>query len=159
MATKTIEADMSQDNRDNKALTLIAFIGSFIEPLVGIIAGSVALKEYRKEGATQTWKPLALAGTIIGYVGLAIRIQIVIFFMAIMSQAGHYNHYNDCNYNYNYGYGYNCVYPQPMPYMYDSMMSNAMPAEPVYDMPMDSMGGGSTGVQEPSYTEPYMITK
>lgn len=93
--------DMTIPNRNNRFLSLLSLVTPFLlMPVVAIVAGHVALKEYNKENADQTWKPLALAGTISGYIVLFIKINILMAIGAsIASQAG-YSHYNHDMYSY-----------------------------------------------------------
>lgn len=81
-----------------QTLSLVAFIVSFFESVIPIVLGHVALRNYKKE-EDQTWRGFAVAGLILGYVGLVIRIKItVLIILALMlgssMKSGKYG-YND----------------------------------------------------------------
>lgn len=75
-----------------QTLSLTGFITSFIEPIIAIVLGHVALKNYKKE-QDQTWKGFATASLILGYVGLVIRIKLAALFtiLLILSAAAEKN--------------------------------------------------------------------
>lgn len=58
-------------------LAIIALIGSFLVPIVGIICGHMALAQIKRTG--ESGRALALAGTIIGYVYTALIVLIIAF--------------------------------------------------------------------------------
>lgn len=66
-------------------LAIIALVGSFFISLVGVICGHIALKQIRQSG--EGGRGLALAGLIIGYVGLAFWVIIVIFYVFVIGLA------------------------------------------------------------------------
>lgn len=141
---ETLQSE-NQQTKNNKILTLISFFGSFIEPLVGIIAGHIALKEYKKEETgNQEWKPLALSGVIIGYVNLFIRIQIGMFMLTtLMFSSGHHNNMQDeCMYN---------------PYAYECNMISPMPMDAIPYGAGGSAGGYSSPSSEGQYDQ-YMMS-
>lgn len=116
--------DMTVPNRNNKFLSLVSLVTPFFMlPVVGIVSGHVALKEYSKENADQTWKPLALAGTIAGYVVLFVQINMVLIMGAFLSTQASYNHYNHDMYSYDMPMNNNDMY-QTMP-MGDTMMGES----------------------------------
>lgn len=57
-------------------LAIVAFVASFFVSLVGIICGHIALCQIKRSG--ERGRGLALAGTIIGYVILALEVIAVI---------------------------------------------------------------------------------
>ncbi|EYT56313.1 hypothetical protein H490_0102090 [Leucobacter sp. UCD-THU] len=66
-------------------LAIVAFIASFFVSLAGIICGHIALGQIKKTG--ERGRGFALAGTIIGYVSLAITVIAVIFSIIIAATA------------------------------------------------------------------------
>lgn len=66
-------------------LAIIALIGSFFISLVGVICGHIALKQIARTG--EGGRGLALAGLIIGYVGIAIWVFVIIFYVFIIGFA------------------------------------------------------------------------
>ncbi len=52
-------------------MAIIAFVGAFIVPVVGIVCGHITLAEYRK-GLPERGREYALAGTILGYIFTAL---------------------------------------------------------------------------------------
>ena len=101
---KKTAVDMTTPNRNNKILSLFSLIAPFLLlPVVAIVAGHVALKEYSKEGADQTWRPLALAGTIAGYAILFIQINVVLIMGSVfMANTAHHSMYDMGNQYYAY---------------------------------------------------------
>ena len=63
------------------ALVIVPFIGS----LVGVITGHMALGQIKRSG--EEGRGLALAGTIVGWVGLGLAIIGIIFFIVIIGIA------------------------------------------------------------------------
>ncbi|NYF16226.1 hypothetical protein HDC37_001040 [Microbacterium sp. AK009] len=59
-------------------VVLIPFIGS----LVGVITGHMALSQIKRTG--EQGRGLALAGTIVGYVGLGFILLLVLFFLSFL---------------------------------------------------------------------------
>ena len=66
-------------------MAIVSLIGAFFVSLVGIICGHIALKQIRETG--EGGRGLAMAGLIIGYIGLAIGIIWVIVLFATMGAA------------------------------------------------------------------------
>lgn len=66
-------------------LAIVALIGSFFIGLVGIICGHIALRQIKRTG--EKGRGLALAGTIIGYVQVAVVVLILIFSFVIAGLA------------------------------------------------------------------------
>jgi hypothetical protein len=58
-------------------MAIIAFVGAFIIPVVGIVCGHITLAEYRK-GLPERGREYALAGTILGYIFTAIWVVLAI---------------------------------------------------------------------------------
>ncbi|GAA4180213.1 DUF4190 domain-containing protein [Gryllotalpicola koreensis] len=58
-------------------MAIIAFVGAFVIPVVGIVCGHITLAEYRK-GLPERGREYALAGTILGYVFTAIWVVLAI---------------------------------------------------------------------------------
>jgi len=104
--TETVETTPKPTNVGRtQTLSLTGFIAAFIEPIVAIVLGHVALRNYKKE-TDQTWRGFATAGTILGYVGLVIRVKLValFFILAALTAGGHgYNKYDYDTGNMGYG--------------------------------------------------------
>jgi hypothetical protein len=66
-------------------LAIIALVGSFFISLVGVICGHIALKQIARTG--EGGRGLALAGLIIGYVGIAVWVIVIIFYVFIIGFA------------------------------------------------------------------------
>lgn len=115
--------ELNQKNKNNRLLSLVSLIAPFIMlPVVGIVAGHVALKEYGKDDADKTWKPLALAGTISGYVVLFVKINLIIMLGAFLSlkSYSYTNHYDmPCHHGMSYPY---MMESQSEPYFEDYQM-------------------------------------
>ncbi|MFT4232181.1 MAG: DUF4190 domain-containing protein [Leucobacter sp.] len=62
-------------------LAIIALVGSFFISLVGVICGHIALKQIAQSG--EGGRGLALAGLIIGYIGLALGTIYIIFMIVV----------------------------------------------------------------------------
>jgi hypothetical protein len=79
-----------KEPRIMRNISLIAFIGAFFEPLVGVILGHIALYEYkRSEGVDNPSRGFAIAGLVVGYVGLLTRLGVLgLVFLAGMAQMG-----------------------------------------------------------------------
>jgi hypothetical protein len=59
-------------------MSRVAFVGAFIEPLIGIILGHLALYEYKNGDAkNKESRAYAIAGLTIGYVNLATRLLLL----------------------------------------------------------------------------------
>ncbi|WP_449282396.1 DUF4190 domain-containing protein [Leucobacter sp.] len=72
-------------------LAIIALVGSFFISLVGVICGHIALKQIARTG--EGGRGLALAGLIIGYVGIAVWVLVIIFYVFIIGFAISANSY------------------------------------------------------------------
>lgn len=70
-----------------QTLSLVAFVVSFFESIIPIVLGHVALRNYKKE-EDQTWRGFAVAGLILGYVGLVIRIKITVLIILALMLSG-----------------------------------------------------------------------
>ncbi|NLA64592.1 MAG: DUF4190 domain-containing protein [Leucobacter sp.] len=90
MAAPAYQADPNQQppayqpapaQKKTNTLAIVSLVGSFFVSLVGIICGHIALKQIKRTG--EGGRGLALAGTIIGYVGLVIGLIAVV--IAIVS--------------------------------------------------------------------------
>jgi hypothetical protein len=73
-----------------QTLSLVAFVVSFFESIIPIVLGHVALRNYKKE-EDQTWRGFAVAGLILGYVGLVIRIKITVLIIIALMLSGSMN--------------------------------------------------------------------
>lgn len=62
-------------------LAIIALIGAFVVPIVGIVCGHLALAQVKRTG--EGGRSLALAGMIIGYAYTALVIVIIVVSVAI----------------------------------------------------------------------------
>ncbi|AYG02679.1 DUF4190 domain-containing protein [Gryllotalpicola protaetiae] len=70
-------------------MALIAFIGAFIIPVVGIVCGHITLAEYRK-GLPERGREYALAGTILGYIFTAAWLVLaVVWIVFAFTHFGH----------------------------------------------------------------------
>jgi hypothetical protein len=58
-------------------MAIIAFVGAFIIPVVGIVCGHITLAEYRR-GLPERGREYALAGTILGYVFTAAWVALIV---------------------------------------------------------------------------------
>lgn len=74
-----------QNNKKTNTLAIVSLISSFFISLVGIITGHMALSQIKKTG--EKGRGMALAGTIIGYVGFVGSIIGLIFMMQIAGLA------------------------------------------------------------------------
>ena len=63
--------------KPTNTLAIIALIGAFVFPLAGIICGHIALGQIQRTG--EGGQPLALWGTILGYVFTALWLLIMVF--------------------------------------------------------------------------------
>ncbi|MCU1438582.1 MAG: hypothetical protein JWP66_1669 [Naasia sp.] len=75
-------------------LAIVALVSSFFISLAGIICGHIALSQIKKTG--EKGRGLALAGLIIGYIGLVVGIIAVIAwiaFAASLASSGALNTY------------------------------------------------------------------
>jgi hypothetical protein len=61
-------------------MAIIAFVGAFIIPVVGIVCGHITLAEYRK-GLPERGREYALAGLILGYIFTAIWVVLAIIWI------------------------------------------------------------------------------
>lgn len=75
-ATPQASVDRSQLPPFN-LMAIIAFVGAFVIPVVGIVCGHITLAEYRK-GLPERGREYALAGTILGYIFTALWVVIAI---------------------------------------------------------------------------------
>ncbi|GAA1060354.1 DUF4190 domain-containing protein [Agromyces bracchium] len=66
-------------------LAIVSLVSSFFISLVGIITGHIALSQIKKTG--EQGRGLAIAGLIIGYVGLVLGIIFAIVWFAIIGAA------------------------------------------------------------------------
>lgn len=70
-------------------MAIIAFVGAFIVPVVGIVCGHITLAEYRK-GLPERGREYALAGTILGYIFTAIWLALAILWVVFaFTHVGH----------------------------------------------------------------------
>ncbi len=79
----------NQEPRVLKNLSILSFIGGFLEPLLGITLGHLALYEYKKtDGINKDSRAYAISGLVVGYVHLAVRVSLVgLFLLGVMSQS------------------------------------------------------------------------
>ena len=70
-------------------MSIISFVGAFLEPLVGIALGHLALYEYKNgDVKNKDSRAYAIAGLTVGYVHLAVRIAILGTFFSLAMYAG-----------------------------------------------------------------------
>lgn len=60
-------------------MAIVALVGSFFIPLVGIICGHISLNQIKKSG--EQGRGLAMAGLIIGYVYTALIVVVVVIYI------------------------------------------------------------------------------
>ncbi|MEI5584023.1 MULTISPECIES: DUF4190 domain-containing protein [unclassified Agromyces] len=72
-------------SQKTNVLAIVSLVSSFFISLVGIITGHIALSQIKKTG--EQGRGLAIAGLIIGYVGLVVGIILAIVWIAIFSAA------------------------------------------------------------------------
>lgn len=72
-----------------KNLSIFSFAGGFLEPLLGIVLGHLALYEYKRtDGINKDSRAYAISGLVVGYVHLAIRLAILgMFFLGAITTA------------------------------------------------------------------------
>jgi hypothetical protein len=88
-------------------MAIIAFVGAFVIPVVGIVCGHITLREYRR-GLPERGLEYALAGTILGYIFTAIWIVLAIVWIVFaFTHLGRTSSFG--------GYGYQPMQPFPMP--------------------------------------------
>lgn len=63
-------------------LAIVSLVSSFFISIVGIITGHIALSQIKKTG--EQGRGLAIAGLIIGYIGLVVGIIVAIFWIAAL---------------------------------------------------------------------------
>lgn len=68
-------------------LPLIALIGAFFVPLVGIIVGHIALGQMRRGEIPSSNQGMAKAGLILGYVFSALTVLVVVLYIAAFATA------------------------------------------------------------------------
>jgi hypothetical protein len=68
-------------------MAIIAFVGAFLVPVVGIVCGHITLAEYRK-GLPERGREYALAGTILGYVFTAIWVVLIVTWIVFLFTHG-----------------------------------------------------------------------
>jgi uncharacterized protein YqgC (DUF456 family) len=74
-------------------LSLVFSIGSFLVtwfvPLVasiaGVVCGHIARGQIKRSGGSETGEGLALAGLIIGYIGIAMGLATMLFLSAVLA--------------------------------------------------------------------------
>jgi uncharacterized protein YacL len=66
-------------------LAIVSLVSSFFISIVGIITGHIALSQIKKTG--EQGRGLAIAGLIIGYIGLVVGIILAIFWFAVIGAA------------------------------------------------------------------------
>jgi hypothetical protein len=73
--------------KPESSLPLIALIGAFFFPLVGIIVGHIALGQMRRGEIPSSNQGIAKAGLILGYVFSALTAIIVVAYIVIIAVA------------------------------------------------------------------------
>jgi len=70
-------------------MAIIAFVGAFVIPVVGIVCGHITLAEYRR-GLPERGREYALAGLILGYIFTALWVAlIVVWIVFAFTHFGH----------------------------------------------------------------------
>lgn len=86
MATTTVK-----EPRVLKTMSIVAFVGAFLEPLLGIVLGHIALYEYKNgDVKNKDSRAYAISGLTIGYVHLAVRLAILGTIFSMATYAGKY---------------------------------------------------------------------
>lgn len=88
-------ASQALEPRVLKNLSIVSFVGGFLEPLLGIILGHLALYEYRKtDGINKDSRAYAISGLVVGYVHLAVRLGIIsILILNLFANSGNGMYY------------------------------------------------------------------
>lgn len=76
-------------------MALIAFIGAFVVPVVGIVCGHIVLGEYRR-GLPERGREYAKAGLILGYIFTALWVALAIVW--IVFAFTHFGHVGDAGF-------------------------------------------------------------
>ena len=74
--------EVSSRNAGTNLLAILALVGAFVFPIVGIICGHIALVQLKRTG--EKGRGLAIAGLVIGYLYIAV-VVIVTFLVAIFA--------------------------------------------------------------------------
>ena len=86
MATSTVK-----EPRVLRNMSIVSFVGAFLEPLVGIALGHIALYEYKNgDVKNKDSRAYAIAGLTVGYVHLAVRFAIIGTLFSLATYAGKY---------------------------------------------------------------------
>ncbi len=64
-------------------LAIISLVSAFLISLVAIITGHIALKQIARTG--ENGKGLAIAGLVLGYIGLVVGIIVIIVYVALFA--------------------------------------------------------------------------
>ena len=72
-------------SQKTNVLAIVSLVSSFFISIVGIITGHIALSQIKKTG--EQGRGLAIAGLIIGYIGLVVGIILAIVWFAILGAA------------------------------------------------------------------------
>lgn len=83
--SSTYQAQQYGMQQRTNTLAIIALVGSFFVSLVGIICGHLALNQIKQTG--EKGRGLALAGLIIGYIGLVVGILYVVFAVILVANS------------------------------------------------------------------------
>ncbi|WP_425308323.1 DUF4190 domain-containing protein [Ammonicoccus fulvus] len=83
--TSTYQPQQYGMEQRTNTLAIIALVGSFFISLVGIICGHLALNQIKQTG--EKGRGLALAGLIIGYIGLVVGILYVVFAVILVANS------------------------------------------------------------------------
>jgi hypothetical protein len=73
------------NGQKTNVLAIVSLVSSFFISIVGIITGHIALSQIKKTG--EQGRGLAIAGLIIGYIGLVVGIILAIFWFAVIGAA------------------------------------------------------------------------
>jgi len=84
-ATPYAPAGAPLEERTN-VLAIVALVAAFVVPLVGIICGHIALSQIKRTG--ERGHGLALAGTVLGYVFVALGLLLGLLFFALLAANG-----------------------------------------------------------------------
>ncbi|HEX6955514.1 MAG TPA: DUF4190 domain-containing protein [Agromyces sp.] len=72
-------------SQKTNVLAIVSLVSSFFISIVGIITGHIALSQIKKTG--EQGRGLAIAGLIIGYIGLVVGIIFAIVWFAVIGAA------------------------------------------------------------------------
>ncbi|GLI28000.1 hypothetical protein ARHIZOSPH14_22420 [Agromyces rhizosphaerae] len=73
------------NTQKTNVLAIISLVSAFFISLVAVITGHIALSQIKKTG--EQGRGLAIAGLVIGYIGLVVGVIVFIFWIAVIGFA------------------------------------------------------------------------